>query len=69
MGSGGMQISPDGKNWCNVEATEGSSCRAVPPASYVKLNGSKGLYQVSHRIWSWPGNFRSRATRRQAGLR
>lgn len=47
-GNGGIQISPDGENWFDVEATEGTSCKAVPPASYVKLNGSKGLYQVSY---------------------
>ena len=48
QGNGGIQISPDGKEWFDVEATSGRGCKAVPPASYVKLTGSKGMYQVSY---------------------
>lgn len=47
-GNGEIQISLDGKNWFDVEATPGSGCKAVPPASFVKLTGSKGMYQVSY---------------------
>ena len=47
-GNGGIQISLDGRSWFDVEATAGTGCKAVPPASYVKLTGSKGMYQVSY---------------------
>lgn len=45
---GTIQISLDGKNWFDVEPTPGSGCKAVPPARFVKLTGSKGMYQVSY---------------------
>ena len=47
-GSGKVQISLDGKNWFDVEDTTGAGCKAVPPARFVKLTGSKGMYQVSY---------------------
>jgi len=31
-----------------VEPTPGTGCKAVPPARFVKLTGSKGMYQVSY---------------------
>ncbi|MFI5093295.1 MAG: hypothetical protein WCE50_19385 [Candidatus Acidiferrum sp.] len=47
-GGGEIQISLDGKNWFDVEATPGTGCKTVPPARFVKLTGSKGMYQVSY---------------------
>jgi hypothetical protein len=47
-GNGTIQISLDGKNWFDVEPTPGTGCKAVPPARFVKLTGSKGMYQVSY---------------------
>ena len=47
-GSGAIQISLDGKNWFDAEATPGTGCKAVPPAQFVKLTASKGMYQVSY---------------------
>lgn len=46
--NGTIQISLDGKNWFDVEPTPGTGCKAVPPARFVKLTGSKGMYQVSY---------------------
>lgn len=46
--AGAIQISLDGKNWFDVEGTTGSGCKAVAPASFVKLTASKGIYQVSY---------------------
>ncbi|HKV26063.1 MAG TPA: hypothetical protein VJN93_15825 [Candidatus Acidoferrum sp.] len=45
---GKIQISLDGKNWFDVEPTPASGCKAVPPARFVRLTGSKGMYQVSY---------------------
>ncbi|MGC1483468.1 MAG: hypothetical protein WA789_06735 [Candidatus Acidiferrum sp.] len=45
---GTIQISLDGKNWFDMEPTPGAGCKAVPPARFVKLTGSKGMYQVSY---------------------
>lgn len=45
---GSIQISIDGKNWFDIESAGGSSCRSVPPASFVKLTTAKGMYQVSY---------------------
>jgi hypothetical protein len=47
-GPGSIQISIDGKNWFDAETTMGSGCKAVPPASFVKLTSAKGMYQVSY---------------------
>jgi hypothetical protein len=47
-GPGTVQISMDSKNWFDVEATIGSNCKAVPPAAFVKLTATKGVYQVSY---------------------
>lgn len=46
--TGAIQISLDGKNWFDVEPTPGAGCKSVPPARFVKLTGSKGMYQVSY---------------------
>jgi hypothetical protein len=46
--SGSIQISIDGKNWFDVDATVGASCKSVPPARFVKLTSTKGMYQVSY---------------------
>lgn len=46
--TGAIQISLDGKNWFDVEATPSAGCKSVPPARFVKLTGSKGMYQVSY---------------------
>jgi hypothetical protein len=46
--TGAIQISLDGKNWFDVEPTAGAGCKSVPPARFVKLTGSKGMYQVSY---------------------
>jgi hypothetical protein len=46
--TGAIQISLDGKNWFDVEATPGAGCKSVPPARFVKLTASKGMYQVSY---------------------
>lgn len=45
---GSVQISVDGKNWFDVDATIGSSCKSVPPARFVKVTSTKGMYQVSY---------------------
>ena len=47
-GTGAIQISLDGKNWFDVEPTTGAGCKSVPPARFVKLTASKGMYQVSY---------------------
>lgn len=47
-GNGKIQVSLDGKNWFDVEPTPGAGCKGVPPARFVKLTGSKGMYQVSY---------------------
>ena len=45
---GAIQESIDGKNWFDVDATIGASCKSVPPARFVRLSATKGVYQVSY---------------------
>ncbi|HWZ44028.1 MAG TPA: hypothetical protein VNW97_11150 [Candidatus Saccharimonadales bacterium] len=45
---GAIQISIDGKNWFDVDNTNGSGCRSVPPARFVKLTTAKGMFQASY---------------------
>jgi hypothetical protein len=45
---GTIQISIDGTNWFDIEGVNGSGCRSVPPARFVKLTTAKGMFQASY---------------------